>query len=75
MTCQMLMFKLLASTDYSETCTDWYDADAATNSYCIPADGINDFSDIDIDYSHITQIYGNSSGSECSDLDVNLDCM
>ena len=41
----------------------------------VPADGINDFSDTDIDDSHITQIYGNSSGSACSDLDVNLDCI
>ena len=63
----MLMFKLWASTVKL--------AQIVSNNYCISADGINDFSDIDIDDSQTTHIYDNSSGSECSDLHVSLDCI
>ena len=48
----MLMFKLWASTVKL--------AQIVSNNYCISADGINDFSDIDIDDSQTTHIYDNS---------------
>jgi hypothetical protein len=58
---------------HNEACTDCYDADAfmqdsASNNYCIPADGIIDFSDIDIHDSYTTPIDDNSADSECSNL-------